>query len=75
MSFSDSFEFYLYHFSHYLLHVGSTGNTLAWTSTEDAVYPTLLEDYLGTFLPCDGTVPPTLGQQPVAAGGSMFANK
>ncbi|XP_018017904.1 sphingomyelin phosphodiesterase 4 [Hyalella azteca] len=50
----NSFEFYMFHFSHYLLHVGVAEGCggLAWTSVGDAVYPTLLEDYLTTFLPC-----------------------
>lgn len=56
----NSLEYYLFHFCYYLLHVGQSEGCegLAWTCVGDAIYPSLLEDYLTTFLPCDGSAPP-----------------
>ncbi|KAF2367107.1 Sphingomyelin phosphodiesterase 4 [Trinorchestia longiramus] len=56
----NSFEFYMFHFCHYLLHVGVAEGCggLTWTGVGDAVYPSLLEDYLTTFLPCHDAAPP-----------------
>ncbi|CAL4156258.1 unnamed protein product, partial [Meganyctiphanes norvegica] len=54
----NAFEFFIFHFAYFLVNGSSQRWYMSWTSAGDALYPTLLEDYMATFLPCDSTLPP-----------------
>merc|ERR1719228_2800116 len=53
----NSFEFYMFTFSVYIVQPYSLDNKLV---AGESLYPFLLEDYLSYYLPCDGTTPPPL---------------
>ena len=53
----NSFEFYLFTWAAYIVQPYSPDNRLV---AGESLYPFVLEDYLGYFLPCDGTTPPRL---------------
>ncbi|XP_050686434.1 sphingomyelin phosphodiesterase 4-like isoform X2 [Eriocheir sinensis] len=84
----NAFEYYLFHFAHFLVggsssttnnntSGGSSGMgqrwTLTWSTAGDALYPTLLEEYLTAFLPCDGSLPPGPPSPPVSPRGVLAA--
>jgi len=53
----NSFEFYMFTFSVYIVQPYSLDNKLV---AGESLYPFILEDYLSYYLPCDGTTPPPL---------------
>nr|XP_027226793.1 sphingomyelin phosphodiesterase 4-like isoform X1 [Penaeus vannamei] len=67
----NAFEFYIFHFTHFLISGGSQRWSLSWTTAGDALYPSLLEDYLQTFLPCDSSIPPGPPSPPVSPRGVL----
>ena len=71
MKWSDAFEYYMYHFGHFLVSSANQRWNLSWTSVRDALYPTLLEDYLITFLTCDASLPPGPPSPPVSPRGVL----
>ncbi|XP_045108439.1 sphingomyelin phosphodiesterase 4-like isoform X2 [Portunus trituberculatus] len=80
----NAFEYYLFHFAHFLVGGSSSSSsgsssgmgqrwTLTWSTAGDALYPTLLEEYLTAFLPCDGSLPPGPPSPPVSPRGVLAA--
>ncbi|XP_068246088.1 sphingomyelin phosphodiesterase 4 isoform X2 [Palaemon carinicauda] len=67
----NAFEFYIFHFAHFLVNGSNQRWSLSWSTSGDALYPSLLEDYLRTFLPCDGSVPPGPPSPPVSPRGVL----
>ncbi|KAK3856534.1 hypothetical protein Pcinc_037144 [Petrolisthes cinctipes] len=67
----NAFEYYIFHFAHFLVGGNSQRWSLSWTTAGDALYPTLLEDYLTAFLPCDNSVPPGPPSPPVSPRGVL----
>jgi len=53
----NSFEFYMFTFSVYIVQPYTLDNKLV---AGESLYPYILEDYLSYYLPCDGTTPPPL---------------
>ena len=53
----NSFEFYMFSFSVFIVQPYSPDNKLV---AGESLYPFILEDYLSYYLPCDGTIPPPL---------------
>ena len=53
----NSFEFFMFSFSVYIVQPYSQDNKLV---AGESLYPFILEDYLSYYLPCDGTIPPPL---------------
>jgi len=56
----NSFEFYMFTFSYYIVQPYSPDNKLL---AGESAYPFILENYLSYYLPCDGTTPPSLPYQ------------
>ncbi|KAK8396021.1 hypothetical protein O3P69_005241 [Scylla paramamosain] len=77
----NAFEYYLFHFAHFLVGGSNSSSssgmgqrwTLTWSTAGDALYPTLLEEYLKAFLPCDGSLPPGPPSPPVSPRGVLAA--
>ncbi|XP_066958283.1 sphingomyelin phosphodiesterase 4 isoform X6 [Macrobrachium rosenbergii] len=67
----NAFEFYIFHYAHFLVSGSNHRWSLSWSTSGDAIYPSLLEDYLRTFLPCDGSVPPGPPSPPVSPRGVL----
>lgn len=67
----NAFEFYIFHYAHFLVSGSSQRWSLSWSTSGDALYPSLLEDYLRTFLPCDSSVPPGPPSPPVSPRGVL----
>ncbi|XP_045600324.2 sphingomyelin phosphodiesterase 4 isoform X1 [Procambarus clarkii] len=67
----NAFEFYIFHFAHFLVSGSNQRWSLSWSTAGDALYPSLLEDYLSTFLPCDSSVPPGPPSPPVSPRGVL----
>lgn len=67
----NAFEFYVFNFAHFLICGSSHRWSLSWSTAGDALYPSLLEDYLSTFLPCDSSIPPGPPSPPVSPRGVL----
>ncbi|XP_042231611.1 sphingomyelin phosphodiesterase 4-like isoform X2 [Homarus americanus] len=67
----NAFEFYIFHFAHFLVSGSNHRWSLSWSTAGDALYPSLLEDYLSTFLPCDSSIPPGPPSPPVTPRGVL----
>nr|XP_053653754.1 sphingomyelin phosphodiesterase 4-like isoform X2 [Cherax quadricarinatus] len=67
----NAFEFYIFHFAHFLVSGSNQRWSLSWSTAGDALYPSLLEDYLSTFLPCDSSIPPGPLSPPVSPRGVL----
>ncbi|MCL4119631.1 UNVERIFIED_CONTAM: hypothetical protein GTU68_013734, partial [Idotea baltica] len=67
----NAFEFYMFHFGYFLVGSGAQRWNLLWTSVRDSLYPTLLEDYLSSYLPCDANLPPGPPTAPVSPRGIL----
>ncbi|RXG72755.1 Sphingomyelin phosphodiesterase 4 [Armadillidium vulgare] len=67
----NSFEYYVFHFGVYLVGNGNQQWTNYWTSIKESLYPTLLEDYLTSFLPCDSDILPGPSITPVSPCGIL----
>ena len=53
----NAFEYYIFSFAAYIVQPFTADNKFM---AGESLYPSVLEDYLSYFLPCDGSVPPQL---------------
>ena len=53
----NAFEYYMFTFAAYIVQPFTADNKFV---PGESLYPSILEDYLSYFLPCDGSVPPQL---------------
>ncbi|KAK7083223.1 sphingomyelin phosphodiesterase 4, neutral membrane (neutral sphingomyelinase-3) [Halocaridina rubra] len=67
----SAFEYYFFHYANFLVNNSCQRWALSWTTSGDALYPCLLEDYLRVFLPCDNSVPPGPPSPPVSPRGVL----
>ena len=63
----------MYHFGYFLVLNSNLSPrwNLSWTSVRDSLYPTLLEDYLASFLSCDSSIPPGPPSPPIIPRGIL----
>uniref|UniRef100_T1INQ4 Sphingomyelin phosphodiesterase 4 n=1 Tax=Strigamia maritima TaxID=126957 RepID=T1INQ4_STRMM len=54
----NPFEYYMFHFANYLVNPYNLKVVISnWTVPSEALYPTIVDDYLNYFLPTDESVP------------------